>query len=550
MGKVVKFKFGGKNGETRTLEAAEDLVVLRIKDDKPLKKSLFGKKNKNFLDSVSIVHQYHPLGIYILRIKGHAELKKRDKAKNILAKEDNVKFVGKVFCQEDKSPVLYTGNAFVKFHEEITEEDQYSLLKEYDLKVKEETPFSKNGFLVKFKEDYGAKIFKTCFKILEDEKVEYCHPELIHIKDKKEIYSRQWHLKPTTLDGRKIDSHVNVEAAWGITKGDGITIAIIDDGLDIYHQDFNEPDKIIHPYNAFYKEGAPDAEDPSPSHSEEFHGTSCAGVACASGKFKASGVAPNARLMPIKLPPDLGSYKESYAIYYAAKSGADVISCSWGPSDGKWYDPSDPKHSQSYGIPDFTLEALKFAVKEGRNGKGCLVVWAAGNGNESADLDEYVSNKYVLTIAASNSRSKKSIYSDYGKSIFCTFPSSDLAQDENGNYRPDGSIWTTDGSIYRYNPKLLSDSDIKPDPLDDTGNYTSTFGGTSSAAPGVAGIIALILSVNPSLEYDQVKDVLRKSCIRIDMENGQYNENGHSEWYGYGKPDAGKAVELANSYNS
>ena len=82
---------------------------------------------------------------------------------------------------------------------------------------------------------------------------------------------------------------------------------------------------------------------------------------------------------------------------------------------------------------------------------------------------------------------------------------------------------------------------------DPAGNYTNAFGGTSSACPGVAGVAALILARNPSLRWDEVKDVLRRSCDRIDVAGGRYDASGHSRKYGYGRVNAKKAVDLAVS---
>lgn len=75
------------------------------------------------------------------------------------------------------------------------------------------------------------------------------------------------------------------------------------------------------------------AKDPHPAFTED-HGTACAGVACAAGLVRASGVAPKAKLIPIRLSSALGSQQEAEAFEWAANNGADVISCSWGPTDG------------------------------------------------------------------------------------------------------------------------------------------------------------------------------------------------------------------------
>ncbi|MDO8969519.1 MAG: S8 family serine peptidase, partial [Saprospiraceae bacterium] len=76
-------------------------------------------------------------------------------------------------------------------------------------------------------------------------------------------------------------------------------------------------------------------------------------------------------------------------------------------------------------------------------------------------------------------------------------------------------------------------------------DYTNAFGGTSGACPGMAGVVALVLAANPSLSQKRVKQLIRRSCKRIDPAGGKYGKNGHSIYYGYGRIDAGIAVEKA-----
>ena len=75
--------------------------------------------------------------------------------------------------------------------------------------------------------------------------------------------------------------------------------------------------------------------------------------------------------------------------------------------------------------------------------------------------------------------------------------------------------------------------------------YTDSFGLTSAACAGVAGLCALIISANPALTGQQVREVLRDSCVKISPEHADYDENGHSLYYGFGRPDALSAVRLA-----
>ncbi len=72
-------------------------------------------------------------------------------------------------------------------------------------------------------------------------------------------------------------------------------------------------------------------------------------------------------------------------------------------------------------------------------------------------------------------------------------------------------------------------------------------GGTSSAMPLAAGVAALMLSVNDSLPADQVREIMRDTCVQIDQADGNYNSEGWSEQYGYGRIDAYEAVRKAKS---
>ena len=76
-----------------------------------------------------------------------------------------------------------------------------------------------------------------------------------------------------------------------------------------------------------------------------------------------------------------------------------------------------------------------------------------------------------------------------------------------------------------------------------TTDYTDDFSGTSSSTPGVAGVVALMLTVNPKLTSKEVKKLIAESCVKIDQQEGEY-VNGHSPFYGHGRLDALIAVQL------
>jgi subtilisin family serine protease len=370
-------------------------------------------------------------------------------------------------------------------------------------------------------------IFEIAQRLLQEESVELCHPELIREARQRVAFPQQWHLRETTLNGQPINAHANVEAAWSLSNGAGTIIAIVDDGVDIDHEEFRSSAKIVAPRDVTRQ-----SDNPRPGNFNN-HGTACAGVACASGNIGASGVAPGAQLMPIRLASVLGSQAEADAFVWAAQNGADVISCSWGPMDGDWTNPNDPTHNQVVPLPDSTRLAMEYAISQGRNGKGCVILFAAGNGNESVDNDGYASFEKVIAVAACNDQGQRSAYSDFGEAVWCCFPSND------GLPSLTPGIWTTDRTgPLGYNSGRITQGDA-------AGNYTNRFGGTSSACPGVAGMVALILSRNPNLRWDEVRDILKRAVDRIDEVEGNYSENGHSPFYGYGRVNAAKAVELA-----
>ncbi len=466
-------------------------------------------------------------GVEVFKVRAkRSKAKVRDRVRQALKAEDAVDFAGRVLCyHRSRVPVVYTENIFVRFDEKRGERRCRRIIREHGLKIKRKIPYLKNGFFLQAPEGCGVGVFDAAERLLDEDWVKYCHPELIKPLHHRGAFAEQWHLKKTRVGRRVINAHANVEAAWAISQGEGITIAVIDDGIDIDHEEFSSPSKIRSPRNV-----TADNDDPRPG-GDDNHGTACAGVACGDGLHNASGVAPKATLMPIRFKSGLGSQDEADAIQWAAEKGADVISCSWGPEDGNWRDLGDPLHTARHLLPDSTREAIDWATDNGRGGKGCVITWAAGNGDESVDLDGYPSYERVIAVAACNDTNKRSNYSDFGEAIWCCFPSNNL--EPRGKTR---GIWTADRTgVEGYNMGRRRHGD--PD-----GNYTNRFGGTSSACPGVAGVVALMLAVKPQLTWQQAKDALRQHSDRIDKAGGKYNTDNRSVFYGYGRVNALKLL--------
>jgi subtilisin family serine protease len=532
---MVTVRYGGKNGGEYQLAISDEHIVVRTQSHgalmgaTPFEVAPVSPESRSILNQFNVQTKFRPAGVEVLRAKDSSQgAALRDRARAILKQEPEIEFAGRVLVDpQSMQPVVYTENLFVKFDWQQESSVCQEVLQRYGLTIKRQLGYARNAYFVSAPTGTGLAVFDIASRLLNEESVDLCHPELVRELRRRRVFPQQWHLKPTTINGTTVDAHANVEAAWQLSDGTGTIIAIIDDGVDIDHEEFRTSGKIVAPRDVTRK-----TNDPKPGNGDN-HGTACAGVACANGNFGASGVAPGAKLMPIRFVSDLGSQAEADAFVWAAQNGADVISCSWGPPDGDFTDPNDPLHNQVVPLPDSTRLAMEFAINKGRNGKGCVILFAAGNGNESVDNDGYASYSKVIAVAACNDRSQKSPYSDFGNAVWCAFPSN--------NYYPSltAGIWTTDRSgRVGYNSGNASLGDA-------AGNYTNSFGGTSSACPGAAGVAALIIARNPDLRWDQVRDILKQSCDRIDEAGGNYDSNGRSPFYGYGRINARKAVELA-----
>jgi subtilisin family serine protease len=524
---MLSTRFGGEGGFRLDLEDTDDVVVIRSArrgarhDLSPLtSRSRAARAQLSPLFGFASAG----VGVYAAPPGGAHELS------TVLTEDPELEFAGRGLRDQFGAPVVYTENVFVKFPDDVPEAHCEEVLRSAGLTIRRPAGYAGRAYFAAAPAGSGREVFDRAQAVLERDDVELCHPELLRQVSRRGAFPQQWHLAATDIAGRRIDAHASVTAAWEVTRGEGTVICIVDDGVDVDHPEFASADKIVAPYNL----SGVRSDNPRPSEGAN-HGTACGGVACADGLHGASGVAPAARLMPLRLDSGLGSQDEGDAFVWAADHGADVVSCSWGPNDGRWWDSADPVHQQKVPLPDNTRLAIEYAVTHGRGGRGCVIAWAAGNGNESADNDGYATCDKVVAVAACNDAGVQSAYSDHGKAVWCSFPSS------HGSPSLTPGIWTTDRSGrsgYNSGDTTLGD---------EAGDYTNSFGGTSSACPGVAGVAALVLAANPDLRWDEVKDVLRECCDRIDDGAGEYDGDGHSDRYGFGRVNAAKAVALARS---
>lgn len=356
------------------------------------------------------------------------------------------------------------------------------------------------------------------------------------------LYPEQWHLKNTGQTDPESSLDLNVEPVWDSVRGRGVIIGIVDDGIMANHPDlsanmrsdlgydFRDGDSDPSPFL-----GMPDQQDPENDPREDRHGTLVAGVAAGRGfnGIGITGVAPEAGIANIRL---IGDYLTDLQEADAINHRHDVISIknnSWGPRST----------GATLSGPDRLAQVALFdAVSNGREGRGSIMIWSGGNGgryNDNANKNGYANSIYTIAVGALDDRGKRARYSEIGPNLLVTAPV--------GDRRGSGTV-TSD---------LSGDDGLNisgyPDELQDPA-YTRNFFGTSSSAPIISGIAALMLEANPALGWRDVQEILVRSSRKIDLAAGSWFTNAagilFSDEYGAGLPDAYAAVEMAKTWTN
>ncbi len=504
-----------RDSQRLALEKTPDAFALRLKEGRL--PAQVGSWIKERIAPVTLVRTYGAKRLATYRVLA-PELERTMEA---LRRDPRTQYCTHVYQREGAKviePLVLGDEIVVQFQKRLSRPAIRKLCRERGIELSEPLPGLDHGYLCRVTRVAGENALKVANRLIEEGLALAAEPNFLRrmtrraIQPNDPLFPRQWHLENTGQNGARRGADVKALEAWALTRGSRrITLAVIDDGFDLGHPDLSAPGKIAAPYDF-----GEDDSDPSPGL-RDAHGTACAGVAIAVGGngLGITGIAPGCRLMPIRIALDgLDEAAISRAFRWAAERGADIISCSWGPADGTGV--KEP-------IPLIVKAAIDQAVEKGRKGRGCVVFFAAGNGDESVELDGYASYPKVIAVAATTDQDRRAWYSDYGKAISVAAPSSG---GRNG-------IWTTDVRGRRgYNPR---------------GDWTGEFGGTSAACPLVAGVAALVLSANPKLTAQEVRQLLEATADKVDPKGGRYDASGWSPWYGYGRVNALRAVREARA---
>lgn len=363
------------------------------------------------------------------------------------------------------------------------------------------------------------------------------------------FYSDQWHLNNTgqaraSGPAGVIGEDMNVEPAWAKNYyGNGIRIAVVDNGLEIGHEDLAANVAATGlSYN--YLTGSTDpTNDPTDVSPENGHGTAVAGIAAARdwNGLGGRGAAPRANLVGYNLLQSSTASNEADAMTRGSPN-VHIYSNSWGTPDGN-------------GTLDAPSAAWRTAIDNGlasgRGGLGTIYTWAAGNGGngngpaiDNSNYDGQANYRGVIAVAAVNDQGKQSSYSEPGANLWISAPG--------GEFCDTHAITTTDrtGGNGINTAATAGVTDYA-----DT-NYTKCMNGTSAATPGVAGVIALMLQAKPTLGWRDVRLILAQIARKNDATDAGWTTGvtmppyHFNHKYGFGVIDAAAAVTLASSWTN
>jgi subtilisin family serine protease/subtilisin-like proprotein convertase family protein len=403
------------------------------------------------------------------------------------------------------------------------------------------------------------------------------------------LAKQQWHLLNTAQNGYAdtvgaanttglLGTDLNADPVYSTYgySGRGVTVAVVDTGLEIAHEDLTSNVAPNGSWNFINS-----TTDPTSTATNGDHGTMVGGLISMSINYL-----PSTQTQSIEIVSLGGSS--------ANPNSQDVFI-----------------FNQSYGMENTTdlpvNPAVELQYASGtttlRSGKGALYVKSAGNGFirfgtpsanctgatsigiscQNANFDPRHTLPFQIVMAALNAKGLKSSYSTTGSSIWASTPGGEygynvavsgaiptyptafdpamITADQSGCAAGD-SVSTATSSLFNKGGANLAG-------INNNCNYTNIMNGTSSAAPSMSGVIALILEANPALNWREVKDILAKTAVQVDTANpgvtvaltgGNYvaeqgwitNAAGlkFHNWYGFGAVNAKAAVDMAKTYVS
>ena len=428
------------------------------------------------------------------------------------------------------------------------------------------------------------------------------------------LTSEQWYIKNTGPNqkafsdaGGTVGEDLRLSTAWELgLMGEGVKVAIVDDGLEIAHEDLNK-NMVTGSWNFLLG-----TDNPSPTGSGDAHGTAVTGITAMvyGNSVGGMGVAPKVGLNGYNLTATGSSQDASMIEKSLGQSASNPMSNNvfvFNQSTGR-------DNNVSTFLGDTAENVYKAGVENLRSKLGAIYVKSAGNGfiqevNDgftsgenctqanatgltcvNANMDVRNSTPYNVVVGSLSAKGRKASYSTAGSALWISAPGGESGGNAavspalNPNTKPpsawpptqfEAAMVTTDrtGCVYGYARTAAPvdwtfssfDRGVAPNT---SCTYTNSFSGTSSAAPSLSGAIALLLDARPDLTWREVKHILAKTARKVDagilpvtikdMLDGDYvAERAWTEnkakfwfhnWYGFGAVDVSNALKEAQTF--
>lgn len=409
---------------------------------------------------------------------------------------------------------------------------------QYGLRILGPNPYLKGLYQLQADKQAASDPVHICMALRQDPAFAYAEPDyLLHpvVSTNDPMFIRQWSLvnNGTFAQGSGTPgADMKVVDAWTLTTGDStIKVAIIDSGIDTLHEDL--AGQLLPGHDA---SGGSSNGYPNNSYPMDGHGTSCAGIVAAktNNAKGIAGVCPECSVFPVKIfyylfnpfgdpiPYSSGTNMANGISWAWQVGNADVMSNSWGLLDNLL--PILPGGTAA------AEDAIRMAVDSARGGLGGILLFSSGNDGGQPIWPGRMAG--VISVNATTVCDERK------------HPGSCDAQNWEGNWGDSLDIGAPGVNI--------AATDMRGSYGFDAGDYTADFGGTSAACPNAAGVMALVLSANPTLTARQARWALESTCDKV----GGYaytttRVNGTwSRELGYGRVNAFQAVQAAQNFTA
>ncbi len=438
-----------------------------------------------------------------------------------------------VYSGSQPSPVGET--FFAAFDPGLSTTEIDDIIISYNVDIVEKIYGTESIYLLRKLPISAERLINVANAFYERDDVLFAHPNF-GIKCEPYNYKLYDYYHPQQGHIKKVVGDFNQLTVWDFAGMENpVNVAVIDDGI-APHEDL--PEARILPGYDFVD------NDSEPIPYGTAHGLGCAGIIGASHTTNSAyegiwspwngiiSLNSNCQIVPIKIFQDEGATYLTIAngLSFAFENGAEVLSCSWGNPFGLNVD-----------LIDSLIRQIYF---DGRNGKGAPIVFSSGNSATKYPpgycfVGYPARNPYTLAVGATEMDDERWYYSQYGPELDVVAPSGDVCMQ--------GNVWSLDGMSYEgYNPYVdyipLCQASVSwncPMFQNNDDDYNCHFGGTSAAAPIVAGIASLLIARDSTLTAPEIYEVIRFSA-ETNLDFGQITVP-HTE-LGYGRADAYRAM--------